>query len=102
MAQNQIKPWRVTYFTSVNANPIKEFIDSLSFKQQVKVLRIFQYIQEYGLEAVKMHVKKLTGSQLWEIRILGSDNIRVFYVTQAEKYSVNSAWFYKEEAENSY
>ncbi len=31
------------------------------------------------MEAVTIHTKKLTGSPLWEIRILGQDNIRVIY-----------------------
>jgi len=68
------------YHTSDGKIPIKEFIDSLSLKQQAKVLRIFQYIEEYGLQTVLPHVKKLSGLPLWEIRILGKDNIRIFYV----------------------
>lgn len=35
----------------------------------------------YGLSTALPHLKKLTGSPLWEIRILGQDNIRILYVT---------------------
>ncbi len=31
------------------------------------------------------HVKKLTGTELWELRILGSDSVRVLYVAMTGK-----------------
>lgn len=70
----------VYYLTSVGDNPVKEFIDSLSKKQKAKIFRIFQYMQGYGLQVPLPHIKKLTGTPLWEIRILGQDNIRIIYV----------------------
>lgn len=42
-------------------------------------------VQEYGLQAIIPHVKKLTGTPLWEIRILGGDNVRILFVTQLER-----------------
>ena len=60
-------------------NPVKEFLDSLLARQQAKILRIFQNAEEYGLEAILPHVKKLAGTPLWEIRVLGRDSIRVIY-----------------------
>lgn len=68
------------YLSSSGKNPVKNFLDSLQKIQQAKVLRIFQYIEEYGLHSILPRVKKLTGTPLWEIRILGKDNIRVIYV----------------------
>lgn len=68
------------YFSSDSRNPIKDFIDSLEHKQKAKIFRIFQTIQQYGLEAVMPHIKKLTGLPLWEMRILGKDNIRMIYI----------------------
>ena len=74
------KKHKVIYYTSpTSQNPISDFLDSLSYKQQSKILRIIKYIREYGLEAVITHTRKLTGYPLWEIRILGKDNIRVIY-----------------------
>jgi phage-related protein len=32
------------------------------------------------LQSVLPHIKKLRGTPLWEIRILGQDNLRVIYV----------------------
>ena len=69
------------YTTSSGENPVKKFIESLNERQQKKVTRITSYIVEYGLTAAIPHVKKLTGTVLWEIRIVGQDNIRVFYAS---------------------
>ncbi|MBI2642123.1 MAG: type II toxin-antitoxin system RelE/ParE family toxin [Candidatus Wildermuthbacteria bacterium] len=72
---------KIYYYTfSRKKNPIKEFLDSLEETQQVKILRLFEYIEEYGLQAVAPHLKKVVGTLLWEMRILGKDNIRIFYV----------------------
>lgn len=67
------------YISPSGDNPVKNFLDSLSVKQQVKILRIFQYLKEYGLKAIIPHTRKLSGTLFWEIRILGKDNIRIIY-----------------------
>ncbi len=69
------------YLTSKGENPVSDFLDSLSGKQQAKIVRIFSYINAYGLSVAIPHIKKLIGTPLWEIRILGQDNIRVLYIS---------------------
>lgn len=72
----------IYYYTSFSGeNPVKEFIDSLSERQQRKLARVLSNIEEYGLITAIPHIRKLTGTNLWEIRILGQDNIRVVYAT---------------------
>ena len=68
------------YISPRNNNPFKDFLNSLSEKQQAKILRIFQVIEEYGLRLILPRIKKLTGTPLWEIRVLGKDSIRVIYI----------------------
>lgn len=76
---------KVIYYTTTNGNiPIKKFINSLEKQQRNKVSRIITYIELYGLTPAIPHIKKLSGTPLWEIRFLGQDNIRVFYVTLEE------------------
>ena len=76
----------IHYFVSPSGdNPVQKFLDSLSNKQQVKILRIFQYIKDYGLSVMIPHTKKITATPLWEIRILGNDNIRIMYVIHLKK-----------------
>lgn len=72
---------KVIYYTTASGNnPTRKFIESLQNKQRRKVIRILTYIQEYGLITVIPHIKKQSGTKLWEIRILGEDNIRILYV----------------------
>ncbi len=79
-----LRPAIYYYVSPTGSNPIKQFIDSLTHQQQTKILRIFQYIQEYGLTAHLPQIKKLTGTPLWEIRILGKHNLRILYVIPKE------------------
>lgn len=69
----------IYYISPGGDNPISDFLDSLDHKQQAKLLRIIKYLEIYGLQSILPHVKKLSGTPLWEIRILGRDNIRTLY-----------------------
>src|SRR3989344_2849076 len=80
--------WKVTYYISSNKrNPVKEFLDAHP-KAKLKALRILSHIKEFGLNFAIPHIKKLTGTPLWEIRILGEDSIRILYVTRQGKQIV--------------
>lgn len=74
--------WKIKVYESPSGEkPVEEFIKSLDAKAQLKVSRSLDLLEEFGLEGAYPHVKKLTSTSLWEIRILGADNIRIFYVT---------------------
>lgn len=74
--------WKVKTYESLSGNkPVGEFLNSLDEKARLKVSRTFELLEQFGLEGAYPHAKKLTGTQLWELRILGSDSIRMFYVT---------------------
>lgn len=75
----------IYYTTSEGENPVYNFLNLLTKKQQRKLLRIIDHIKTYGLESVIPHLKKLTGTPLWEIRVLGRDNIRVLYASYFTK-----------------
>ncbi len=76
----------IYYYISQNGdNPVREFLLSLEIRQQAKIRRILATITEYGLRPVIPHLRKLTGTPLWEIRILGQDNIRILYVTAQQE-----------------
>ena len=71
---------RVEFFVAKNGkSPIKKFIDCCEIKQQVKILRFLKYLEEFGFTTAIPNSRKMTGTPLWEIRILGRDNIRIFY-----------------------
>ena len=81
------QPYVIYYYIAPSGdNPVSDFLDSLSEQQQTKILRLFQYIKLYGLSSILTHTKKLTGTPIWEIRILGKDNIRVLYVVPQQSF----------------
>jgi phage-related protein len=78
---------RVDYYIAPNKeNPVSDFLDSLNKKQQAKLLRIVFNIETYGLNSVIPHLKKLTRTPFWEIRVLGKDNLRVIYIVQYQEF----------------
>lgn len=88
--------WRIVYFvSSKGVNPVSDFIDSCQKKQQVKILRVIKYLEEYGIQSAISHLKKLSGTPFWEIRILGKDNIRIIYAVEINKIIVLLDGFFK-------
>lgn len=67
----------IFYAPSGKTSPIKEFLDLCQPILIVKILRQFQYVEEYGLSPAIPNIKKITGTSLWELRIIGKDNIRI-------------------------
>jgi len=78
--------WRILLYKIPHGDsPVKEFIDSLELKAQAKVRNTINLLQSFGILLGQPHIKKLTGTELWELRILGSDIIRVIYITMTGK-----------------
>jgi len=73
------------YISPSGRNPAKNFIDSLAKNQKAKILRVFQYIREYGIRVPIQHIKKVKQTPFWEIRTLGKDNIRIIYAVVYKK-----------------
>ncbi len=74
--------WEIIYYaTSQGKSPVFEFIQDLDVKVQNKIIEVLEQLEEFGTLLGPPHSKKVTGTPLWELRILGSDNIRIFYVT---------------------
>lgn len=70
----------IYYYVSPSGdNPVANFLDSLTEKQQGKITRIFAHIKERGLGIYIPNVKKLTGTKFWEIKIVGKNSLRVIY-----------------------
>jgi len=45
-----------------------------------KIVHQIRALEEYGLTPTNPYLKKLTGTPLWEARILGKDNARIICV----------------------
>ncbi|MEK7581296.1 MAG: type II toxin-antitoxin system RelE/ParE family toxin [Patescibacteria group bacterium] len=81
-----IKHQLIYYVSQSHQNPVKDFINSLQLSQKSKIFRTLRHFEEYGLQAIIPHTKKLAGTPLWEIRILGKDNIRILYVSWQKEH----------------
>lgn len=73
--------WSIVYYkTAQGKDPVYNFINSLDEKAKSKIINTIDLLEGFGIRLGLPHAKKLTGTPLWELRILGSSNIRIFYV----------------------
>src|SRR3989344_1787713 len=78
--------WKIElYKTSSNKSPIDDFVDNLNPKVQNKIIETFGFLREFGINLGMPHSKKVVGTSLWELRILGGDNVRIFYIAKKGK-----------------
>lgn len=78
--------WKIEMYENARGDkPVEEFMDSLEPKTRLKVIGAIELLEVFGLEGGYPHTKKLSGTNLWEYRIIGSDNIRIFYVAVTGK-----------------
>lgn len=73
--------YKVKYYAKDHKSPVVEFIQQQSPKEQAKILREIDLLEEFGLFLGMPHIKKLKGyNDLWELRIKHSSNIfRIFF-----------------------
>ena len=75
------RQWKIMLYESTTGDkPVEKFIKSLEEKGQAKIHNAIELLKEYGMRLGSPHSKKLLGTSLWELRILGTDSIRIFYI----------------------
>lgn len=73
--------WKIKYYkTPSGAELIYSFINSLPQKAKTKIYNTFELLTEFGVRLRLPHAKKITGTPIWELRILGQDSIRILYI----------------------
>lgn len=73
--------WKILLYETLQGySPVNDFILSLDLKAQSKVRAAIKMLHEFGIRLGLPHIKKLTGTELWELRILGGDSIRILYI----------------------
>lgn len=78
--------WKIIYYETLEGKSLVfEFIQNLDPKAKSKVINAIDLLAESGIMLGLPHAKKLTGTQLWELRTLGQDNIRIFYIAVIDK-----------------
>jgi len=78
--------WKVNYFTDKKGNqPIKEWIDKLEVKLQLKIFRAFELLEEFNITLKAPYVKPLE-DKLYELRVKDSKGIyRIIYFAYRNK-----------------
>lgn len=73
--------WTVEFYTEVSGRcPVQEFLDALPVKDNARVVRAMNLLEEFGLALRAPYVKHLTSYDLWELRVqTGRNDYRVFY-----------------------
>jgi len=70
--------WEIIYYeTSQGNSPVFEFIHNLDIKIQNKIATVLDLLEELGTLVGPSHSKKVTSTPLWELRIVGGDNITI-------------------------
>jgi phage-related protein len=74
--------FEIEYYTEKGKTPVFDFILAQSPKEQAKILREIDLLEEFGLSLGMPHIKKMQGKEnLWELRIKhSSNNFRIFYL----------------------
>lgn len=74
-----VKMTLIFYSDNLGNDPIREFLDHLSKPAREKTIRAINPLIEFGIGSHILNTKKLIGTPMWEVRVLGKDSIRVVY-----------------------
>jgi|SRR5476651_2701630 len=71
--------WKVIFFESKRGEkPIEEFFEKQQLSARTKMLHLFELLEVYGSQLGMPHSKQLS-SGIYELRVRGKEEIRVFY-----------------------
>ena len=78
--------WSVNYFTDkIGKQPVKDWIDTLEIKLQVKIFRAFELLEDFNINLKAPYVKPLE-DKLYELRIKDPKEIyRIIYFAYTGK-----------------
>lgn len=78
--------WKVRFYsTPAGDSPVEKFVDSLDEKAQAKIINTIRLLKDYNIRLGPPHAKKLSSTDLWELRILGGDSLRIIYIAVQDK-----------------
>src|ERR1035438_7104953 len=71
--------WKVVFFKSSRGEkPVEDFFEKQQLAAQTKMLHLFELLEAYGSQLGMPHAKQL-GSGIYELRVRGKEEIRIFY-----------------------
>ena len=76
--------WKIQYYSTPSGQiPVYDFIENLPEDVQSKIHNSFELLAEFGIRLGQPHAKKVTGTPLWELKVLGKNSLRFFYLAVA-------------------
>ena len=95
--------WEIEFYQDSQGNiPVQDFIRHQPAKVRAKILRYIDLLQDFGLSLGQTYVEKLTGSDVWELRIRYSSNrYRILYFAASGRKFVLLHAFLKKTARTS-
>ncbi|MEA3314749.1 MAG: type II toxin-antitoxin system RelE/ParE family toxin [Campylobacterota bacterium] len=88
--------WEVNYYKENSGiQPVKEWINTLDLKLQLKIFRAFELLEQFNINLKAPYVKPL-GDKLYELRIKDSKGIfRIIYFSYTNKQFIMLNGFVK-------
>ncbi len=88
--------WSVNYFTDKSGKqPVREWIESLDLKLQLKIFRAFELLEEFNITLKAPYVKPLE-EKLYELRVKDSKGIyRIIYFAYTNRQFIMLNGFVK-------
>jgi phage-related protein len=78
--------WKIIYYQNQQGkSQAYDFIENLELQNQAKIFNTFNLLEQYGFNLGAPHIKKLKSYNLWELRVLGNKNIRIFFISTVNK-----------------
>ena len=78
--------FEVEFYEEKGKYPVEEFLKNLIKKEKIKIYKFIDLLEEKGLEMPYGYCKKLTHSELWELKIdYGTNTFRIFYIYDNNK-----------------
>lgn len=75
--------FQAEFFKEKERYPVKDFLGNLPNKAKVKVTQFISLLEEKGTEMPYKYCKKLTHSELWELKIdYRTNTYRIFFFYQ--------------------
>ncbi len=72
--------WRIEYYEDHRGiKPVEAYIDSLPVEKQANIMRVFDLVEEFGIQLGEPYLKHIKG-KVWEMRP-GSERILYFTFT---------------------
>ena len=91
--------WKLLFYEANRGEkPVQEFIKKLSPATFAKILRMLELLEQYGTFLCMPHCKKIT-KDIYELRIRGKEEIRIFYFIK--KRNIYLPYAFKKKSQNT-